>query len=81
MPMFREKSKRVEARQWTGSRQNFDALVDWLGYAWAGVIDDNLLIENRSGRVIARIEDWIVHEDDGFYPVEPIKFWAEYEAV
>ena len=73
----RKRSEPVEARQWTG---NSYEICQWLGYAWIEVTPLHLVIENRDGRVRANLGDWIV-KDDGFYPVEPVKFQAEYEAV
>ena len=78
MPMFRKRSEPVEARQWTGS--NTREIREWLGYAYVGRSPLELLIENRDGRVMVDPGDWIV-KSDGFYPVEPVKFHAEYEAV
>jgi hypothetical protein len=79
MPMFRKRSEPVEARQWTGA--NATELSHWLGYAWIDGTDANgILIENRDGRVVASVGDFIV-KDEGFYPVEPVKFHAEYEAA
>jgi hypothetical protein len=76
---YRKKSEPVEARQWTG--YSAGRMREWLGYACVSINSEEIIIENRSGRVIARLGDWIVHEDDGFYPTEHIKFHAEYEAV
>jgi hypothetical protein len=78
MPIFRKRSEPVEARQWNGDTDEFRR---WLGYACGAIWADGILIKNRTGRVVARQGDWIVHEDDGFYPVEPVKFHAEYEAA
>lgn len=86
MPMFRKISQTVEAQRWTGT--NNTEMAEWLGYAFVAIKqspsrsqDEYLLIDNRTGRVVARAGDWIVKEDDGFYPVEQIKFNAEYEEV
>jgi hypothetical protein len=79
MPMFRPISKPVEALQWTGD--NFHEMRRWLGYALVDITHGGpIRIDNRTGRVIANAGDFIV-KDDGFYPVEPVKFHAEYEAV
>ncbi len=81
MPIFRKRSEPVEARQWTG--HNDDEIRQWLGYAfgdWIGIVRGLMRIDNRDGRVVANLGDWIV-KDDGFYPVEPVKFHAEYEAA
>jgi hypothetical protein len=76
--MFRPKSKLVEARQWTG--RNTIEISHWLGYGHGGLTSAGTLrIDNRDGRVHANVGDWIVHEDTGFYPMEPIKFEAAYE--
>jgi hypothetical protein len=81
MPIFRPKSKQVEARRWTG--ENWAEMREWLDYAYFGygIVRCSLVLENRTGRVIANRGDWIVRLDDGFYPVEPVKFHAEYEAA
>jgi hypothetical protein len=81
MPMFRPKTAHVEARQWTGS--NLKEMREWMEYACALYLHDakEIVIENRTGRVVAEAGDWIVLEDDGFYPVEPAMFALEYEAA
>lgn len=78
--MFREKSKVVEARQWTGD--NVDEMRAWLGYAFGGVrpTDNALRIKNRTGNVFAYVGEWVV-QDENFDPLEPIKFHAAYEAA
>ena len=85
MPTFRPKTPTIEARRWVG---NNDEMREWLDYAFVGIrpsssssLSEFLLIDNRTGRVVARFGDWIVRLDDGFYPVEPVKFHAEYEAA
>lgn len=75
--IYRPRTPTVEAHQYMPA--SIGSLIDWLGYAWAGVDDGEIIIENRSGRVRARPGDWIVHEDDGFYPMGPELFHAQYE--
>lgn len=79
MPLFQPKATaQVEAFQWDGKQETLERLRPWLGYAFVRVGDDVLLIENRSGRVNANLGDWIVRDDDGFYPMEPVLFEAMY---
>ena len=78
MPLYREKMPPVEARELT--LHNWRSIAEWLGYAWiAWGTGGTMLIENRSGRVNANLGDWIVHLEDGFYPMSPAEFHAEYE--
>jgi hypothetical protein len=82
MPLFRPAATpQVEAFQWDGKPETLERLRPWLGYAFVRVGNDVLLIENRSGRVNVNSGDWIVREDDGFYPMEPALFRAMYVEV
>jgi hypothetical protein len=80
MPLFRRtKTTIFEARQWTVD--NDAEMRKWLGYSHAGVVARLVLcIENRDGRVRVNPGEWIVR-DDGFYPMTPEEFAAEYEAA
>lgn len=78
---FRPRTQSVEAHQWDGAPDTMAFLREWMGYAFVtGYAEVNdwvarrLLIENRSGRVNVNLGDWIVRDDDGFYPMEPILF-------
>lgn len=77
--IYRLRTPVVEARRYMPA--SIGSLIDWLGYAWAGEDDGDLIIENRSGRVRARQGDWIVHLEDTFAVYEPELFQAAYEAV
>ena len=82
MPLFRPKAMpQVEAFQWDGKPETLERLRRWLGYAFVRVGNDVLLVENRSGRVNVSPGDWIVRDDDGFYPMEPALFKAMYVEV
>jgi hypothetical protein len=78
MPMFRERSKPVEARQWW---EDTPEMRQWLGYAFVCELPDGRLqIINRDGAVVVNPGEWIV-KDAGFYPVDPAVFSREYEAA
>jgi hypothetical protein len=77
--LYRKKSEPVEARQWTG--YNAAEWKRWLDYACISINSEEILIDTgREAFVVCRLGDWVV-KDEGFYPVEPVKFHAEYEAA
>lgn len=79
MPSFRVRSPLIEAVKWTG--WNTAEMREFLGYAHVGTRGNWLVIENRSGIIVARPDEWVAKESDCFSIYEPVLFAARYEAA
>lgn len=93
MPRFRKKPVEIEAVQYTGTKQSFDEIWDFMGgdekdggdnQGYEGVEDDpgEFGIRTLEGVMKATPGDWIVKGIKGeFYPCKPDIFAASYDAV
>lgn len=83
MPMFRKRKQEiVEAIHWNGWFPSCDDMRRWLGYAFVEAkVGAFIRIANRNGRVVARPGEWIVKDDDGFYPMTAAAFEAEFVKI
>ena len=69
-----------KAMQWTGD--NFAEMESWMGpHLVAHDAPHTLTIQDRSGRVVVRRNEWIVHIDYRWLVISPAVFDAMYEEV
>src|SRR5712692_10307361 len=84
MAKFRKKPVVIEARQFTGTSESVDELLQWMkpGGGFAEHAKSTMLIETSEGIMTAQIGDWIIKGVKGeFYPCKPDIFAATYEPV
>lgn len=78
MAKFRKKPVIIEAIQWTGN--NLEEIKDFMGYYESA--KKNLIIHTLEGKMIAQVNDWIIHGVQGeYYPCKPDIFEKTYEPV
>ena len=78
MAKFRKKPVMIEAIQWTGN--NLEEIKDFMGYY--EYAKKNLIIHTLEGKMIAQVNDWIIHGVQGeYYPCKPDIFEKTYEPV
>lgn len=83
---FRKKPVVVEAKEYTGTDENTQELLEWglensvIGKI--GVLGDQLTILTLEGIMYANVGDWIIQGVKGeFYPCKPDIFELTYEQV
>ena len=86
MAKFRKKPVAIEAMQFDGSRESFDAIVAWSGATgWVYEPDSRyrgLVIPTLEGDMEASPGDWIIRGVKGeLYPCKPDIFAATYDLV
>jgi len=85
---FRKKPVEIQAIQFTGEPQNFDAVCIFLGTQQHGHREEgygpeaHILIHTLEGAMRAQVGDWIIRGVQGeFYPCKSDIFEATYERV
>lgn len=83
---FKKKPVAIEAMQYTGTRENVDAIFAWSGpgLIWNKCSDPaaGLCIHTLEGTMTALPGDWIIKGIKGeFYPCKPDIFEGSYEPV
>ncbi len=84
MPKFRKKPVVIEAVQWTGTAESWNAIMRLGEVPWKpGEMGSmSFSITTLEGDHLVRLDDWIIRGVKGeFYPCKPDIFAATYEAV
>jgi len=88
MAKFRKRPVVIEAEQWLGTRESWDAImamgsVPWKAEPMGRASNDySFLIHTLEGDHLASQGDWIIKGVNGeFYPCKPDIFAKTYEAV
>lgn len=90
MAKFRKKPVVIEAMHFTGTKESFDAIWDWMGgypgpncgYEGTDAEPQGFGIKTLEGVMKAKVGDWIIKGIQGeFYPCKPDIFAATYEPV
>jgi hypothetical protein len=94
MPKFRKKPVVIEARQFHGTHENAQDIIDWMNAANPHFDESDsatwtvshyygeLKIRTLEGEMTANPGDWIIKGVQGeFYPCKPDIFDETYEAV
>lgn len=77
---YRKKPVVIEAIQYT--RENVDALTEWLPFQLYMTDDDGIKIPTLEGEMTGSYGDWIIKGVQGeHYPCKPDIFDATYEEV
>jgi len=84
MAKYRKKPVVIEAVQWEGSRQSWDAILAMGKIPWSPgeMGTDTFKIETLEGDYTASKDDWIIQGVQGeFYPVKNDIFLETYDKV
>lgn len=91
MPLFRERAKVIEARQFTTNNEDgsptMDALVNWVNQgrpicgAWHNGTDIFLVATPFSSAAVVIVGDWLTYQEDFFRAMSDQEFNQKYEAV
>lgn len=81
MPKYRKKPVVIEARQFDGSLESAQPILEWIGDARPAEYEDgHMLIKTLEGEHRADPGDWIIRGVQGeFYPCKPDIFTATYD--
>jgi len=89
MPMFRKKPIVIEARQWDGSLERANDIIEWaggevgpIGCAVVGERAEDAFVVTLEGEMSISPGDWIIRGVQGeFYPCKPDIFEMTYEVA